>query len=90
MGERERERQRQRARDIEWVGTFVRREICGTDSSCLPTTVSQVVAPKRGAKEELRLQQQEAARRGTGKWEKQQRRQQSRAQHKREPAAGHF
>lgn len=23
------------------VGTFVQREICGTDSSCLPTTVSQ-------------------------------------------------
>lgn len=24
------------------VGTFVQREICGTDSSCLPTTVGQV------------------------------------------------
>lgn len=46
------------------VGTFVQREICGTDSSCLPTTVGQV---EREREREMRLQLNEGAERRRGK-----------------------
>lgn len=49
------------------LGTFVQREICGTDSSCLPTTVGQVQREReRDAPSAERRRRKQEGREGRG------------------------